>query len=105
MQARLSSARSPATRVRGRRETPVSKTPRNERIGLAIIGGGRVGLFRGEVAARHPSVDWIGLAEIKPERAREVGRSIHADFVTAEFRELLARPEVTAVIVATDEPA
>jgi hypothetical protein len=32
-----------------------------KRIGLAIIGGGRVGLFRGDVAARHPAVEWIGL--------------------------------------------
>ena len=31
-------------------------------IGLAIIGGGRVGLFRGEVANRHPAVKWIGVA-------------------------------------------
>jgi hypothetical protein len=35
-------------------------------VGLAIIGGGRVGLFRGEVAARHPAVEWIGLAEKTP---------------------------------------
>ena len=33
------------------------KTPK--RIGLAIVGAGRVGLFRGEVAARHPMVDFI----------------------------------------------
>jgi predicted dehydrogenase len=72
-------------------------------IGLAIIGGGRVGLFRGEVAARHPLVKWIGLAEIKPDRAKEVGAKIGADFITADFRELLDRPEVDAVIVATDE--
>src|SRR4051812_22585229 len=72
-------------------------------IGLAIIGGGRVGLFRGEVAARHPLVKWIGLAEIKPDRAQEVGRKIGANFVTADYKELLARPEVDAVIVATDE--
>jgi len=77
------------------------KNPR--RIGLAIIGGGRVGLFRGEVAARHPQVDFIGLAELKPDRAKEVGARIKADFVTQDFRELLARPEVTAAIVATDE--
>ena len=32
-------------------------------IGLAIVGAGRVGLFRGEVAARHPAVEWIGIAE------------------------------------------
>ena len=43
-----------------------------KRIGLAIVGGGRVGLIRGEIAARHPQVEFIGLAEIKPDRAREV---------------------------------
>src|SRR5256885_14775002 len=76
------------------------KNPR--RIGLAIIGGGRVGLFRGEVAARHPQVDFIGLAEIKPDRAKFVADKLSADFVTADYRELLARPEVTAAIIATD---
>jgi predicted dehydrogenase len=70
---------------------------------LAIIGAGRVGLFRGEVAARHPQVDFIGLAEIKPERAKLVAEKVGADFVTADYRELLARPEVTAAIVSTDE--
>lgn len=30
-----------------------------KKIGLAIIGAGRVGLIRGELAARHPSVGWI----------------------------------------------
>jgi predicted dehydrogenase len=79
----------------------VKKNPK--RIGLAIIGAGRVGLFRGEVAARHPQVDFIGLAEVKPDRAKEVAAKVHADFVTADYRELLARPEVNAAIIATDE--
>ena len=79
----------------------MKKNPK--RIGLAIIGAGRVGLFRGEVAARHPQVDFIGLAEIKPERAKLVAGKVGADFVTADYRELLARPEVTAAIVSTDE--
>src|SRR5256885_16955327 len=74
-----------------------------QRIGLAIVGGGRVGLFRGEVAARHPLVDFIGLAETKPDRAKLVGEKISADFVTDDYRKLLARPEVTAAIIATDE--
>jgi predicted dehydrogenase len=74
-----------------------------KRIGLAIVGAGRVGLFRGEVAARHPQVDFIGLAEIKPDRAKLVGEKIGADFVTADYRELFARPEITAAIIATDE--
>ncbi len=72
-------------------------------IGLAIIGAGRVGLFRGEVAARHPAVKWIGLAEKNPNRAGEVAPRIGADFVTQSHVELLKRPEVTAAIIATDE--
>jgi myo-inositol 2-dehydrogenase / D-chiro-inositol 1-dehydrogenase len=72
-------------------------------IGLAIVGAGRIGLIRGEIAARHPSVQWIGVAEVLAERGKDVARRIGADFVTSDFRELLARPEVTAVIVATDE--
>jgi predicted dehydrogenase len=73
------------------------------RIGLAIVGAGRVGLFRGEVAARHPMVDFIGIAETRAERAKLVAAEIGADFVTADYRELLARPEITAAIISTDE--
>src|SRR5438132_10796983 len=77
------------------------KNPKH--IGLAIVGAGRVGLIRGEVAARHAKVDFIGVAEIKPDRAKLVADKIGADFVTSDYRELLARPEVTAAIIATDE--
>ena len=77
------------------------KQPR--RIGLAIVGAGRVGLFRGEVAARHPMVDFIGVADLKPERLSLLKDKAKADFVTGDFRELLRRPEVTAAIIATDE--
>jgi predicted dehydrogenase len=74
-----------------------------KRIGLAIVGAGRVGLFRGEVAARHPMVDFIGVADTKKDRLSLVGDKTRADFTTTDFRELLKRPEVTAVIVSTDE--
>jgi predicted dehydrogenase len=74
-----------------------------KRIGLAIVGAGRVGLIRGELAARHPQVDWIGIAEINPERGEIVREKCGAEFVTTDYRELLARPEVNAVVVATDE--
>src|SRR6516225_1688723 len=72
-------------------------------VGLAIIGAGRVGLFRGEVAARHPAVEWIGVAELNHNRGGDVAARIGADFVTTDYRALLARPEVTAAIIATDE--
>src|SRR6185295_16605083 len=74
-----------------------------KRIGLAIVGAGRVGQFRGEVAARHPQVDWIGVADLKRDRAKLVGDKCGADFVATDFEELLNREEVTAVIVSTDE--
>jgi len=77
------------------------KSPK--RIGLAIVGAGRVGLFRGEVAARHPMVDFIGLADLKEDRLELVQGKTRADFVTNDFRELLKRPEVNAAIIATDE--
>src|ERR1700680_4152090 len=72
-------------------------------LGLAIVGAGRVGLFRGEVAARHPAVEWIGIAERNPNRGADVAGRIGADFVTTDHRELLRRPEVTAALIATDE--
>ncbi len=72
-----------------------------KRIGLAIVGAGRVGLMRGEIAARFPQVDWIGIAEINPERGRLVAEQIGADFVTRDYRELLKRPEVTAALIST----
>src|SRR5437667_8096905 len=72
-------------------------------VGLAIIGAGRVGLFRGEVAARHPVVQWIGIAERNHNRGLYVAEKIGADFLTSDHRELLRRPEVTCAIIATDE--
>jgi predicted dehydrogenase len=72
-------------------------------LGLAIVGAGRVGLFRGEVAARHPAVEWIGIAEKNPNRGGSVAAKIGADFVTTDHRELLARPETNCAIIATDE--
>src|SRR5437588_11147761 len=74
-----------------------------KRLGLAIVGAGRVGLFRGEAAARHPAVKWIGIAEKNHNRGLYVAEKIGADFVNQDYRVLLKRPEVSCVIIATDE--
>ena len=74
-----------------------------KRIGLAIVGAGRVGLFRGEVAARHPMVDFIGVADLKQERLSLLKEKTGADFVTTDFQELLQRKEITAAIISTYE--
>src|SRR3569832_1833109 len=72
-------------------------------LGLAIIGGGRVGLFRGAAAARPPPAARPGSAATPPHRAGEVGPKINADFVTQSHVELIKRPETTCAIIATDE--
>ena len=74
-----------------------------KRIGLAIVGAGRVGLFRGEVAARHPMVDFIGVCDLKKDRRDLVASKVNADFVTDDFDALLKRQEITAAIISTDE--
>src|SRR5262249_11714790 len=90
--------------VRGRRAGGSTAMRRQANdIGLAIIGAGRVGLFRGEGAAGDPAVKWIGIAEKNHNRGLYVAEKIGADFVTQDYRELLKRPEVTCVIIATDE--
>src|SRR5690349_3183844 len=48
-------------------------------------------------------VDFIGVADLKPERLSLLKKKAKADFVTSDFRKLLARPEVNAVIISTDE--
>lgn len=74
-----------------------------KQIGLGIVGAGRIGLIRGEIAAKHPTVGWIGIAEKNPERAKLVAERVGAEFVTSDFRELLKRPEVNAAVISTDE--
>jgi predicted dehydrogenase len=76
---------------------------RGESIGLAVIGCGTVGRIRAVLAREHPAVDWIGLCDIDAESAKRLGEDVEADFTTTDLDELLARPEVTAVIVATAE--
>lgn len=72
-------------------------------IGLAVIGCGTVGRIRAVLAREHPAVSWIGLCDIDEETVRALATDVEADFSTTDPEVLLARPEITAVIVATAE--
>jgi len=72
-------------------------------IGLAIIGCGTIGRIRAKLARDYPGVGWIGLCDLKSDLGERLKTDVDADFFTNDFRELLARPEVTAAIIATDE--
>ncbi|MGY9003779.1 MAG: Gfo/Idh/MocA family protein [Rhodospirillales bacterium] len=72
-----------------------------KQIGIAVVGCGVVGRMRSTLAKDYPGIGWIGLADINEELGQKLKDDIQADFFTNDFRELLRRPEVDAVIVAT----
>lgn len=72
-------------------------------IGLAIIGCGTIGKIRAEFARDYPGVEWLGLCDINEKVGRKLADDTDADFFTTDYKELLARPEVTASIIATEE--
>lgn len=76
-----------------------------EPVGLAVIGCGTIGRIRAQLAREHPAVGWLGLCDLDEELAGALAGDVKADHVTADLHELLARPEVNAAIVATDENA
>lgn len=76
---------------------------KNKEIGLAIIGCGTIGRIRGMLAKDYPGIGWIGLCDIRADLGRTLAKDVDADFFTTNFAELIARPEVNATIVATDE--
>ena len=72
-------------------------------IGLAVIGCGTIGRIRAVIAREYSGIDWLGLCDIHEPTAKQLAVDTNADFVTTDIAELLAQPQVTAVIVATDE--
>jgi predicted dehydrogenase len=72
-------------------------------LGIAVIGCGRIGTLRARLAAQHPSVNFLAVADRDPERARKLKEIAGADFSSGDNDEVIGRPEVGAVIVATDE--
>ena len=72
-------------------------------IGLAIVGCGTIGRVRAEFARDYPGVEWLGLCDINEKVGRKLADDTNADFFTTDYKELLARREVTASIIATEE--
>jgi predicted dehydrogenase len=74
-----------------------------QRIGLAVVGCGRIGSLRARLAADHPAVDFLAVSDLDPGSARQFAGVVGADVWSADNAEVIGRPEVTAVIVSTSE--
>ncbi|MCA1559477.1 MAG: Gfo/Idh/MocA family oxidoreductase [Acidobacteria bacterium] len=78
--------------------------PPNERIQIALIGAGGQGMYDTRTALRVPGTELTAVADIydgRLLRSKELwGEQL---FTTRDYREVLARPDVDAVIIATPD--
>ena len=76
---------------------------KGSQIGIAVVGSGRIGTLRAQLAAKHPAVNFLAVSDIDPANAKKLAEKAGADFYSGSNDEIIARPEVTAVIVSTPE--
>src|SRR5262249_61276631 len=76
---------------------------KQDNIGIAVVGAGRIGTLRARLAAKHPAVRFLAIADRDPARAAALAQLAGAAHHDTDNAAVIARPEVTAVIVSTPE--
>lgn len=72
-------------------------------LGLAVVGSGRIGGLRAQLAAGHPAVRFIATSDQDPKKAEALARKVGAALHSGDNDAIIAHPEVNAVIVSTSE--
>src|SRR5690606_22749053 len=73
------------------------------RLGIAVVGAGRIGSLRARFSAEHPAVDFVAVSDLDESNARRLAEKVGAQFYSGDNREIIARPDVTAVFVSHSE--
>jgi len=73
------------------------------RIGIAVVGAGRIGTLRARLAAKHPCVGFLAVSDRDPAKAKALADVAGANLHTTSNEDIIAHPDVTAVIVSTPE--
>ena len=71
-----------------------------KQVSIGIVGTGWCGGIRAETCAASPYVSALHLAEIKPERLREVAAKTKPATTTADYRILLGDSNIDAMIIS-----
>lgn len=74
-------------------------------LGVLVVGAGGIGTLRAKILRRHPSVDYLAVCDLDEAKARRLAEDCGADAWAVSADELLARPEIGAVVVASTENA
>jgi predicted dehydrogenase len=76
----------------------------NDRIGLAVIGAGGMGMADVATALKIPGVELVGACDVFDGRL-EAARARYGDglFASRDYHEILARDDIDAVIVGTPD--
>jgi predicted dehydrogenase len=69
-------------------------------IEVAVVGTGWCGGIRAETLAAHPLVKALHIAEIKPERLKEISGKTRPRTAVKDYKELLKKSEIEAVYIS-----
>jgi myo-inositol 2-dehydrogenase/D-chiro-inositol 1-dehydrogenase len=76
---------------------------RQSKIGIAVVGAGRIGTLRARLASKHPAVGFLAVSDKDSARAQALAKQAGAHFHSGSNDEVIGHPDVTAVIVSTPE--
>ncbi len=75
------------------------------RLGVAVIGAGKIGRHRARLSAAHAGVDHLAIADVNASAAETLAAEVGADTWTTKVDEVVASSDVDVIIVSTPERA